>query len=342
MSTVAISVIIPVYNAEDYLEDCLSSLQRQSFPDFEVWLIDDGSEDGSGEICDNFQSKDKRFHVIHKTNGGVSSARNAALEQAQGEWICFVDSDDNVESDYLRNLYEAAKEQRDVLVIQGFNTITPRRRQVRLFGERLYSSGEIHLTFQKLNINRCGFPFGKLYNASIIRQNQIRFNPLIHYAEDVIFMLTYLCHVSAIQTIGGAEYNYYIRNNDSLSQRIFPFESEYACYETYLARITDLKQRFGLSNDSLKKVFGVISEYLLRRSIGSLYQKSTRKPRKERLQILRSITDEQIAFLKTYYREGGWHRKLEVWLLSKRYYYLCDMFNQCISLGLYLKQLIKQ
>lgn len=342
MSRVAISVIIPVYNAEKYLADCLDSLREQSFADFEVWMIDDGSTDRSGEICDSFQGKDNRFHAVHKANGGVSSARNAALEHAHGEWICFVDSDDSVERDYLRNLHKAAGGQKDILIVQGFNTISPKGRQVRLFEEHLYSSEEIYLTFRDLSINRCGFPFGKLYNASVIRQNELRFNPGIHYAEDVIFMLTYLCHVSAIQTIGGAGYNYYVRNNASLSQRIFSFESEYACYETYLARIRDLRERFRLPEESLKNAFNVISEYLIRRAVGSLYQKPTRKPRCERLQILRGITEEQVAFLKAYYKGGGLHRKMEVWLLSNRRYYLCDLFNQCIFLGLYLKQLIKR
>lgn len=342
MSTAAISVIIPVYNAEKYLADCLNSLREQSFADFEVWMVDDGSTDRSGEICEDFQNTDGRFHAVHKANGGVSSARNAGLEMARGEWICFVDSDDSVERDYLRRLYGAAGEQKDMLIIQGFNTISPRGRQVRLFEDRLYPSDEIYLTFRDLRINRCGFPFGKLYNASVVRQNELRFNPEIHYAEDVMFMLTYLCHVSAVRTVGGAEYNYYIRNNASLSQRIFSFESEYACYETYLARIRDLQERFCLPEESLENAFGVISEYLIRRAVGSLYQKSTRKPPGERLQILRGITEEQITFLKAYYKGGGLHRKMEVWLLSQRRYYLCDLFNRCIARGLQIKQYLKR
>ncbi len=342
MSTAAISVVIPVYNAEKYLADCLNSLLRQSFADFEVWMIDDGSTDRSGEICDAFQEKDIRFHAIHKANGGVSSARNAGLEHARGEWICFVDSDDSVERDYLRNLYGAAGEQKDILVVQGFNTITPRGKQIRLFEEHLYTSDEIHLTFRRLNINRCGFPFGKLYNASVVRQNNLRFNPEIHYAEDVMFMLTYLCHVSAVRTVGGTGYNYYVRNNASLSQRIFPFESEYACYETYLARVRELQERFNLPEESLRNAFGVISEYLIRRAVGSLYLKPTRKPKAERLRILRGITKQQVSFLKAYYKGGGLHRKIEVELLSGRCYYLCDLFNRCISRGLQIRQYLKR
>ena len=101
-----ISVIIPVYNVEKYLEECLDSVLRQSYQDFEVLLIDDGSKDGSGKICDAYASKDSRFSVIHKENGGVSSARNLGLKKAKGEYIAFVDSDDIIADDYLEKLYQ--------------------------------------------------------------------------------------------------------------------------------------------------------------------------------------------------------------------------------------------
>ena len=87
-----VSIIIPVYNVESYLVPCLQSVSQQSFTDFEVWLIDDGSKDRSAEICDSFVSQDSRFHVVHKENGGVSTARNLGIEKSEGEWICFIDS----------------------------------------------------------------------------------------------------------------------------------------------------------------------------------------------------------------------------------------------------------
>ena len=136
-----ISVIIPIYNAEVYLENCLESIKNQSFTDYEVLLIDDGSTDNSGKICDVFATKDFRFQVIHKSNGGVSSARNIGIEQAKGEWICFMDSDDTVEKDYLQHLYQGANQQNDILVVQGFKTILPQKQsRVRTFGTHLYLS----------------------------------------------------------------------------------------------------------------------------------------------------------------------------------------------------------
>lgn len=334
-----ISIIIPIYNAGLFLHKCLESIQNQTFTDYEVWLIDDGSTDQSGAICDLFATKDNRFHVLHKQNNGVSSARNTGLKYAQGEWICFIDADDSVNENYLSTLVQHIGTQNDILIIQGYNTILPNNKCLfKDFSNRLYESTDIHLAFKDLNINRCGFPFAKLYNADIIRQHHIRFIESIHYAEDVMFMLTYLCHCSAIQTIEGRNYNYYIRNNiPSLSQRIFSFESEYTCYQTYLARMDELKNKFDMPHESLIKVYNVISEYLVRRSFGGMYQKQTRKPKKERIAILKSITSGQIIFLNSYYKQCSWFYKIIVLLLNRKYYYLCDLFYDLIVTGRSIK-----
>ena len=342
MSKIAISVIVPIYNAEAYLQSCLDSLRSQSFSDFEVWLIDDGSKDCSGKICDDFARVDPRFHVIHKPNGGVSSARNSGLEQANGEWICFVDADDTVGSNYLHQLYQATTYKESQLIMQGFQTFLPDQIQSRSFSEHIFRSDDIYIAFHKLRIHRCGFPFGKLYRTTIINEQGLRFDEQIHYAEDVMFMLHYLCFVSIIHTIEGTEYHYYIRNNSSLSQRIFSFESEYRCYQTYLNLIQKLQHRFHLPSTALQSVNNVISEYLVRRAIGSLYQHQTRKNKKERLKILRSLTIAQISFLQTYYKECNWFHKVTVYLLSKHYYYLCDLLNEGIAIGRFLKTEIRK
>ena len=103
-----ITVIIPVYNSASFLDKCISSVLSQSYACFELLLINDGSTDNSGEICDSYAQKDSRVRVIHKINGGVSSARNIGLDQAKGEWITFVDSDDWVHEDFLKKRYELA------------------------------------------------------------------------------------------------------------------------------------------------------------------------------------------------------------------------------------------
>ena len=101
-----ISVIVPVYNVENYIHHCVDSILSQSFSDFELLLIDDGSNDKSGLICDEYARKDSRIKVYHKENGGVSSARNLGIEKANGEWICFIDADDYVRQDFFSDIQQ--------------------------------------------------------------------------------------------------------------------------------------------------------------------------------------------------------------------------------------------
>lgn len=111
-----ISVIVPVYNTEKYLNRCIDSILAQTFTDFELLLIDDGSKDNSGTICDEYAAKDSRVRVFHKENGGVSSARKLGLDNAQGEWITFVDSDDRIDVSYLYFFIDNLKSKIDLIV----------------------------------------------------------------------------------------------------------------------------------------------------------------------------------------------------------------------------------
>ena len=113
-----ISVIVPVYKVEEYLDECVESILRQSYSNFELILVDDGSPDRCGEMCDNYKKRDARIEVIHKTNGGLSDARNAGLRVASGEYITFVDSDDAIADNYLEILYKALKKY-GVDIVQG-------------------------------------------------------------------------------------------------------------------------------------------------------------------------------------------------------------------------------
>ena len=107
MSTV--SIIVPIYKVEDYIRECIDSILAQTYPDFELILVDDGSPDSCGRICDDYAKGDNRIKVVHKVNGGISSARNAGLEVAKGEWIMHVDGDDWIEPDMIESLIEAAQ-----------------------------------------------------------------------------------------------------------------------------------------------------------------------------------------------------------------------------------------
>lgn len=199
-----VSVIVPVYKAEKYLHRCVDSILAQSYTDFELLLINDGSPDNCGAICDEYAIKDSRVRVFHKENGGVSSARNLGLDNARGEWLTFIDADDWIEKNHL----ECLSGNLDVNFIVG--------------GVRMYSSG-ILLKFGNLQhrgatlisfINenkgyRVNSPWGNLLNNSIITENNIRFDEHIRFGEDAIFNLEYLCFCDSVRTVSNCGYNYW-------------------------------------------------------------------------------------------------------------------------------------
>ena len=122
MNNPLVSVVVPVYNVASYLEQCLDSVVNQTYKNLEIILVDDGSTDGSGAICDRYAEQDGRIRVVHKENGGQSSARNIALDMMQGEWVLFVDSDDWIELNTLELLFEQ-KDERSEIVEFGLNVV---------------------------------------------------------------------------------------------------------------------------------------------------------------------------------------------------------------------------
>lgn len=145
MSNPKISVIIPVYNAEATLRRCVDSVLSQTFTDFECLLINDGSKDKSGEICDEYAARDSRIGVFHKENGGVSSARNVGLDNATGEWIAFVDSDDWAGEKYLESFSEYLDAD---LIISGFQSVN--KNEIVADRESEYIDGGLNLDFRQL------------------------------------------------------------------------------------------------------------------------------------------------------------------------------------------------
>lgn len=187
-----ISIIIPVYNKIRYLATILQQVKEQSFTDFECLIIDDGSSDGSGAVCDAFAAEDKRFKVFHIPNGGVSHARNVGLDAAQGEYITFIDADDGIQPNYLENLIYCAEESKADLVISGFNkvsadgsvicTVTPRHTGVWSFPMILP-----HFSLEQRQTGIFGYCFAKVFLRK--KLGNIRFDESLKLAEDFDFYL---------------------------------------------------------------------------------------------------------------------------------------------------------
>lgn len=182
-----VSIIVPVYNAEKYLKRCVDSILRQDYRDFELLLMDDGSSDGSAEICDGYERADSRVRVIHKENTGVSDTRNQALDQAQGKFIQFLDSDDWIVPEATRLLVRSMEEYDCDMVISDF---------YRVAGERLAQKGDIEedKVMNRQEFAACmienpadfyyGVLWNKMFRRSIIEKYHIRMDTSLSWCED--------------------------------------------------------------------------------------------------------------------------------------------------------------
>lgn len=241
-----VSVIIPVYNAEKYLCRCLDSICAQSFTDWECILVDDGSMDNSSSICDDYVSRENRFRVIHKENGGVSTARNTGIAQAQSEYIVFIDADDYVNPCYLLHLVTATTEQVDFVVAGICRSISGGVQTVSRPTKSMLEGVKIREYFiNSVYDNMRGGPCCKLFRKSIIQENKLLFPLNIHYLEDDIFVLNYMLHCHRMVTIDEADYYYNLHEN-SLVSTVNTFISESDCYNAFTALHTKYKKKFFL------------------------------------------------------------------------------------------------
>ena len=195
MSKPKISIIVPVYNTEKYLRHCLDSILNQSFQDFELLLVDDGSKDRSGKICDEYAEKDKRVSVWHQENQGVSVARNVGLEHAQGEWIYFPDSDDIVIENALEIMMKMCVEDIDY-VMCGYEVYDENGNCSYAIPERqervISREDALMEMFASTDYRYQGYLWNKLFKASIIRDNNLRFVKGIKFNEDRLYDVEYL------------------------------------------------------------------------------------------------------------------------------------------------------
>ncbi len=225
MSEDKVSVIIPVYNVEKYLERSVYSIINQTYGNIEIILVDDGSTDGSGRLCDVLAQKDGRIRVLHKNNGGLSSARNAGLEMAEGTYIYFLDSDDyvrnNLLEDCIHNIGDAG------LISFGYEAVDEHDNKL---GSMEFSKGVYQLTTEEETlrfISQQLFKYrvawsawSKVFRMSVIRENDLRFvdNNKI-FAEDILFVIMYLLCCDQVKCVE-QRYYLYVKRSGSIMHTI--------------------------------------------------------------------------------------------------------------------------
>lgn len=205
MSNKKISIIVPVFNVEKFLERFVDSINNQTYNNFEVILVNDGSTDNSGIICDNYSKNDSRFKVIHKINGGVSSARNAGLDAATGDFIMFLDSDDTINKEMLETMVNAYEDNAQVIV--GFKYYHKNVTYPNLSTDLMGALKILHTTK--------GSDIGFVWNRLFIRKfiGDLRFDTRISFAEDNLFWLSYASRIDKFIFRSYIGYNYIYNNN---------------------------------------------------------------------------------------------------------------------------------
>lgn len=220
-----LSIIIPVYNSHKYLEKCLSSVMRQSYDNLEIIIVDDGSTDGSSEICDRYAVDDKRFKVIHKSNEGLVSARKVGVSSASGEFIGFVDSDDYIDQDYFERLVCAREKDDADIVCCGYRNILGDRTTV--FKNEIPAGTYVEKQIMKSSLYAGRFyEYGilpvlvsKIFRKDILIRNQLSVPDSIVVGEDAAVTYPSICDSSTITIIDSSGYNY-IRHPGSLTTQM--------------------------------------------------------------------------------------------------------------------------
>lgn len=253
-----ISIIVPIYKVELYLEKCLESILNQTYKNIEIILVDDESPDNCGVICDRYKEIDERIRVIHKKNGGLSDARNAGLKISKGKYILFVDSDDYLQIDLLENVYKYIVANDLDLVCFNYSTVNENYEKgescILDIEDRIYSLNS-DIEFKKYLIkNIYSYKDGveawnKLYKASIIKDNELKFtyNNEI-FAEDLLFNLSYLIHVKSVGTISNSYYNYLLRESSIMGQ---PKKDLFIRYKTLFLRLEEYWNKYNRDTKSL-------------------------------------------------------------------------------------------
>ncbi len=216
-----ISIIVPVYNAEKYLRECIESILCQTYKTFELVLVDDGSSDNSGKICDEYATRDERIKVIHKENGGVSSVRNLGIEVSNGEYITFIDSDDFVDEKYLELMHNRILETNSDMCFCHFDRFD--ETSFVEYKEKIPDKMDVNFSdpdfvefacwFFKLKNNVFGSSCRVLYKRFCIEN--VRFNPKIKISEDLIFVLNAILNSKSICSIPNVFYHYRINSSSA-------------------------------------------------------------------------------------------------------------------------------
>lgn len=310
-----ISVIVPVYNVEKYLSQCVESILAQTFTNFELLLVDDGSKDGSGAICDEYAEKDSRIRVFHTENKGVSAARNLGIKEASADWICFVDSDDWVENDYLSTFCQNELTGNSIVyqrIMCDFEMYPIKNKPFFVYEDKLIRLNQIQKCLVSYRILSDGYITAKLYNKTIIQENHIEFCEDLDLFEDLLFVRTYLRFVDEIRLYSNLSYHYMKRGVATLAMKQHSSEEYLYVSKKLLECLGLLLKRFPIGDEPYLK------EMYTLHGLSQLFSACRTATRRNYRHVFNAVK-EQKKCIDKYYKPKDFKHKVFCKMLFCRY-----------------------
>lgn len=313
-----ISIIIPVYKVENYLDKCVKSIINQTYKNLEIILVDDGSPDRCPAICDKWAEKDSRIKVIHKQNGGVSSARNCGIDVSTGDYICFVDSDDYLSETYVEDMVIGDYD----IVVSGLRMINIATSKIKEYkiNQKEYNNPSDFYT-EVFSANCFNSPCNKLYKKDIVAET--RFDTGFNIGEDAMFNIKVVAKSKTFYSVDEINYNYILgENENSLSKNENMINRFKSCY----AQIKMLKNSFYKEFDPKVCCRYMVYLFCDMRS----YIKKSKEPKREKLKTIKENRQNQmIVELVKNAKTNGLKQKVVKIIMklksTKLFYFICKM-----------------
>lgn len=333
MQNELVSIVLPIYNVEKYLNRCIESVVNQTYPHLEIILVDDGSPDRCPQICEDWAAKDKRIRVIHKKNAGLGMARNTGIEHAHGKYICFFDSDDYIALNTIELAYRQIKQHDAQIVHFGFHDVNADGKILNshkpICPKPVYAGAEVCDIFLPRLIMDTGWglhmsAWSAMFSMDLIHETGWRFVSERDILSEDIYSITALFKdVQRVAVLAEALY-FYCRNDQSLTHiyRVDRFDRNVIFYQESLI----LCDRLGHSDDVKQS----LTHYMLSNTIGAMKQLvHSAEPLMRKMSLMRTILHHEI-WQQTWFKSILPHerpaRRILLWCILKRWYPLCCLF----------------
>lgn len=317
-----VSIIVPVYNAENYIEECILSLINQDYKNIEILLIDDGSDDSSGAICDFYAKRDRRIIVVHAENEGVSAARNRGIRLAKGTWLSFVDSDDWVENNYISLMYSKAIENKVEYVTCGYYRFSHNEVVAAINGDGKYGKISSSEYVKKiLNVqNGYGFCHMKLIKRTVVKS--ISFDTTILVGEDALFNINLCKNLDEVLILN--EPLYYYRLN--LNSVVRKYDKNYMLkYKASMEKMLDyIEENYSNDNSITQMLYNYIAYHSLLIAVNFCCHPLNNNKR-ENLRHLRSDRLFCLGIEQSNFNDLSFSRRVSLLMMKMKFYFFLEV-----------------